>query len=68
MTATRQVIQYAIQQLLRDHVEETFMLLREIGLQARLWYLISEKLDPKEVPCVFGSWAPFGGGVHQITL
>jgi hypothetical protein len=46
---TRQVISVAIQQILREHVEEPFMVLREIGLQARLWCLLRAMLEPKVV-------------------
>lgn len=46
MTSTRHVIREAIQQVLREHVEEPFLLLREVGLQARLWCLLRQELKP----------------------
>jgi hypothetical protein len=49
MSATRPVIRQAIQQVLREHVEEPFLLIREAGLQARLWGLLRQNLTPMVV-------------------
>ncbi len=46
MSATRRVIREAIQRVLTEHIEEPFLLLREIGLQAQLWYLLRQRLNP----------------------
>ena len=49
LSETRRVIRAAIQQVLREHVEEPFMFLREVGLQARLWSLLRQELKPEVV-------------------
>jgi hypothetical protein len=46
---TRKTIREAIQQLLREHVEEPFLLLREVGMQARLWHLLRKAINPEFV-------------------
>lgn len=46
---TQQVIREAIQQVLREHVKEPFMLLREVGLQASLWSNLRQTLSPAVV-------------------
>jgi hypothetical protein len=47
--ATRQVIREVIPRVLREHVDEPFLLLREAGLQARLWCLLRQELNPEVV-------------------
>ena len=47
--STREVIREVIQRVLREHVDEPFLLLREAGLQARIWCLLRQKLDPEVV-------------------
>jgi len=49
MSVTRCVIREAIQQVMREHVEEPFLLIREVGLQARLWSILRDNLDPSVV-------------------
>jgi hypothetical protein len=46
---TRQAIREAIQCVLREHVEQPFLLLREVGLQARLWCLLRQGVIPDVV-------------------
>jgi hypothetical protein len=46
---TREVIRQVIQQVLREHVAEPFLLLREAGPQARLWCLLRNELVPETV-------------------
>jgi hypothetical protein len=51
MSASREVIRRAIQRVLQEHVEEPFLLLRELGLQARRWSLLSQELKPNVLDC-----------------
>jgi hypothetical protein len=49
MSETRTIIQKAIKRVLSEHVDQPFLFLREIGLQARLWCLLREEL--KDIDC-----------------
>jgi hypothetical protein len=49
LCVTCQIIREAIKRLLREHVEEPFLFLREVGLQARLWSLLRHDLHPNVV-------------------
>ena len=49
LNVTRRVIQQAIRRVLQEHVEAPFLLLREMGLQARLWSLLRQELEPDVV-------------------
>jgi len=56
---TRQIIRKAIKQLLEEHVNKPFLLLREVGLQARLWCLLQERLTPKVITPVLKARSKF---------
>ncbi len=49
MSATRRAIREAVQQVLREHVQEPFLWIREAGLQARLWSLLRQNLTSSVV-------------------
>lgn len=63
MSTTRGIIREAIQQVLWEHVQEPFLLIREAGLQARLWCLLCDNLDPAVVNSQIRAKSP----MHQHT-
>src|SRR6516162_3195972 len=63
MSASREVIRQAIQRVLQEHVEEPFLLLRELGLQARLWSLLRQELKPNDLYCQVADKRP----LHKYT-
>jgi hypothetical protein len=63
MSATREIIRDAIKRVLTEHIEEPFLLLREVGLQARLWSLLRQGLKPD----VLDALVTAKSSSHQFT-
>jgi hypothetical protein len=63
MTDTQRVIREAIRQILLEHVQGPFVLIREAGLQARLWSILRQNLTPALVNSEISAKSP----LHQHT-